>query len=70
MSKYMRILNGAVNLTSTNRGPRTVTLKVATYEQTKKGLRNSTLYWETCPSLKLNYQICIIKFVLCIIKSD
>ena len=36
----MRILNGAVNLTSTNIGSRTVTHMVATYEQTKKGLSN------------------------------
>ena len=40
MSKNMTILNGAVNLTSTNIGSRTVTLMDATYEQTKKGLSN------------------------------
>ena len=40
MSKYMTVLNGAVNLTSTNIGSRTVTLMDATYEHTKKGLFN------------------------------
>ena len=36
--KYRRVLDGAINLTSTNRGFRTVNHMVATYEQTKKGL--------------------------------
>ena len=38
MSKYRRVLDEAIILTSTNRGFRTVTHMVATYEQTKKGL--------------------------------
>ena len=38
MSKYRRVLDKAINLTSTNRGFRTINHMVATYEQTKKGL--------------------------------
>ena len=39
MSKYRKVLEEAVNVTSTNRGFRTMTHSVvATYEQTKKGL--------------------------------
>ena len=38
MSKYRRVLDEAINLTSTIRGFRTINHMVATYEQTKKGL--------------------------------
>ena len=38
MSKYRKVLQEAVNVTSTNKGSRTVQHSVATYEQTKKGL--------------------------------
>ena len=38
MSKYRKVLEEAVNVTSTNRGFRTMKHTVATYEQTKKGL--------------------------------
>ena len=38
MSKYRKTLEEAVNVTSTNRGFRTMKRSVATYEQTKKGL--------------------------------
>ena len=38
MSKYRRLLDEAINLTSSNRGFRTINHMVATYEQTKKGL--------------------------------
>ena len=38
MSKYREVLEEAVNVTSTNRGFRTVQHSVATHEQTKKGL--------------------------------
>ena len=38
MSKYRRLLDEAINLTSTNRGFRFISHMVATYEQTKKGL--------------------------------
>ena len=38
MSKYRRVLAEAINLTSTNRGFRTINHMSATYEQTKKGL--------------------------------
>ena len=38
LSKYRRVLDKAINLTSTNRVFRTVNHMVATYEQTKKGL--------------------------------
>ena len=38
MSKYRRVLDEAINFTSTNRGFRTINHMVATYEQTKKGL--------------------------------
>ena len=37
MSKYRRVLDEAINLTSINRGFRTKNNMVATYEQTKKG---------------------------------
>ena len=40
MSKYRSFPNEAINLTSTNRGIRTVNQLGATYEQTKKGLGN------------------------------
>ena len=38
MTKYRRVLEETVNVTSTNRGFRTTKHSVATYEQTKKGL--------------------------------
>ena len=38
MPKYCKDLEEAVNVTSTNRGFRTIRHSVATYEQTKKGL--------------------------------
>ena len=38
MSKYRKVLPEAVNVTSANRGFRTIQHSVATYEQTKKGL--------------------------------
>ena len=38
MSKYCKVLQEAVNGTSTNRGFRTIQYSVATYEQTTKGL--------------------------------
>ena len=38
MSKYREVLEKSVNVTSTNRGFRTIQHSVATYEQTKKGL--------------------------------
>ena len=38
MAKYRKVLEEAVNVTSTNRGFRTSQHSVATYEQTKKGL--------------------------------
>ena len=38
MSEYRKVLEEAVNVTSTNRRFRTIQHRVATYEQTKKGL--------------------------------
>ena len=38
MSKYCKVLDECVNVTSTNRGFRTVQHSVATYEQIKKRL--------------------------------
>ena len=38
MSKYRRVLDEAINPTSTNIGFRTINHMVVTYEQTKKGL--------------------------------
>ena len=38
LAKYRRVLDEVINLTSTNRGFRTINHMVATYEQTKKGL--------------------------------
>ena len=38
MEKYRRVMDEIINLTSTNRGFRTINHCVATYEQTKKGL--------------------------------
>ena len=38
MAKYRKVLEEAVNVTSTNRGLRLIQHSVATYEQTKKGL--------------------------------
>ena len=38
MSKYRKVLEEAVNVTSTNTGFRTIQHSVATYEQTKKRL--------------------------------
>ena len=38
MSKYRKVLQEEVNVTSTNRGIQTIQHSVATYEQTKKGL--------------------------------
>ena len=38
MSKYRKLLEEPVNVTSTNRGFRTMKHSVATYEQTEKGI--------------------------------
>ena len=38
MAKYRKVLDESINVTSTNRGLRTVHQSVATYEQTKKCL--------------------------------
>ena len=38
MSNYRRLLDEAINLTSTHSGFRTINRMVATYEQKKKGL--------------------------------
>ena len=38
MSKFRKVLEEAVNVTSTNRGFRTIQHSVNTYEPTKKGL--------------------------------
>ena len=38
MAKYREVLDEFINVTSTNRGFRTVHYSVATYEQTKKRL--------------------------------
>ena len=38
MEKYRRVMDEIINLTSTNKGFRTINHCVATYEQTKKGL--------------------------------
>ena len=38
MSRYLKVLKEAVNVTSTNRGFRTIQHSVAKYEQTKKRL--------------------------------
>ena len=38
MEKYRRVIDEIINLTSTNRGFRTINHCVATYEQKKKGL--------------------------------
>ena len=38
MEKYRKIVDELINVTSTNRGFRTVHYSAATYEQTKKGL--------------------------------
>ena len=38
MSKYRKVLEESVNVTSSNRGFRTIQHSVATHEQTKKGL--------------------------------
>ena len=38
MEKYWRVIEEVINLTSTNRGIRVLNHRVATYEQTKKGL--------------------------------
>ena len=38
MAKYRKVIDEFINVTSTNRGFRTVHHSVATYEQTKKGL--------------------------------
>ena len=38
MTKYRKVLDEFINVTSTNRGFRIVQHSVATYEQTKKGL--------------------------------
>ena len=38
MLKYRKVLEEAVNATSTNRGLRTIQRRVATYEQTKKSI--------------------------------
>ena len=38
LEKYRRVLDEKINVTSNNRGFRTINLSVATYEQDKKGL--------------------------------
>ena len=38
MSKYCKVLQESVDVTSTNRGFRMIQHSIATYEQTKKGL--------------------------------
>ena len=38
MSKYRKVLEETVNVTSTNRGFRTIQHSVSTYEQTRKSL--------------------------------
>ena len=38
MSKYRKVLEEAINVTSTNSGFRTMKNMIATYEQPKKGL--------------------------------
>ena len=38
MAKYRKVLGEIINVTSTNRGFRTVHHSVATYKQTEKGL--------------------------------
>ena len=38
MAKYRKVLDEIINVTSTNRGFRTVHHSVATYKQTEKGL--------------------------------
>ena len=38
MEKYRRVMDENINLTSTNRGFRTINPCIATYEQTTKGL--------------------------------
>ena len=38
MKKYRKVLDDAINLSSTNRGSRTTNDKVARYEERKKGL--------------------------------
>ena len=38
MEKYPRVMDGIINLTSTNRGFRTINHRVTRYEQTKKEL--------------------------------
>ena len=58
MAKYRKVLEEAVNVTSTNRGFRTIQHSVATYEQTKKGLsyfiqKNSRRRWNTHKTLKV-----------------
>ena len=59
MSKYRKVLVEAVNVTSTNRGFRTIQHSVATYEQTKRGLsyfypkKNSRRRWNTHKTLTL-----------------
>ena len=42
MTKYRKVLEEAVNVTSTNRGFRTMKHSVATYEQTKRDCLIST----------------------------
>ena len=41
MAKYRKVLHETENISSTNRGFRTKNHRVATYEQTKKGLSYS-----------------------------
>ena len=58
MSKFRKVLEEAVNVTSTSRGFRTIQPSVATYEQTKKGLyyfvqKNSRRRWNTHKNLIL-----------------
>ena len=72
MSKYRKVLEEAVNVTSTNRGFQTIQHSVATYEQTKKGLsylskKNFSRRWNTHKTFTLvsfdNSFICLSIFM-------
>ena len=74
MSKYCKVLEESVNVTSTNRGFRTIQHSVATYEQTKKGLslllskKNSRTRWNPHKTFTMvNFDSsfdCLFNFVL------
>ena len=70
ISKYCKVLQEAVNVTSTNRGFRTIQHSVATYEQTKKGLsyfffkENSRRIWNTHKTITLVNLIIVL--ILCL----